>query len=128
MKLTESQIQEACCGLLALDGWRRIRTDMKQLRGMGVQEPGMADDLFIRYIAIPKWVESPVPADYVALSEIFWIEWKAKKGVHGQKQREWQALERARGAVVWVSKQDFPATIEGFEAHYKASGLCRRLR
>jgi hypothetical protein len=47
--VSEAHIQETCSQFLAVDGWRRIRTDLKQLRGMGMQEKGMADDLYIRY-------------------------------------------------------------------------------
>lgn len=36
MKLLEKQVQQTCCEFLALDGWRRIRTDLGHLRGMGV--------------------------------------------------------------------------------------------
>lgn len=115
---SESQIQETCCAFLALDGWRRIRTDMKQLRGMGVQEPGMADDLFIRYEK-----QTAPPTFDIGAAQILWCEWKAKKGVHSQKQIEWQTLERARGALVWSLGIDFPASIEGFEEHYLESGL-----
>jgi hypothetical protein len=120
---SESQIQETCSQFLALDGWRRIRTDLKQLRGMGVQERGMADDLFIRY-TIP-WIDAAPVGNDTAFTETMWVEWKARKGVHGDKQREWQAGERARGALVVVAKVDFPATIEGFQDWYRKSGLAR---
>ena len=122
--MRESSIQETCCDFLALDGWRRIRTDMKQLRGMGVQEKGMADDLFIRY----RLSGNHVPANYcgIVMAEVFWVEWKSKKGVHGQKQDEWQLLERSRGALVWVAKKDFEPTVEGFSEHYTRSGLLRK--
>ncbi len=121
-KLSESNIQGACRGWMALDGWRLIKTDLPQLRGMGVQEKGMADDLFIRYGGfLLGFVNTPA-------SEVIWIEWKSKTGVHGEKQKEWQQAERARGALVWVAKQDFEPTIEGFQDHYRKSGLMRRLR
>ena len=110
----ERSIQEACCDYLALDNWRRVRTDMPQLRGLGVQEKGMCDDLFIRYRTL------------VGFADVLWIEWKSKKGIHGQKQVEWQAAERARGALVWVAKKDFEPTVEGFMDHYRESGLMRK--
>lgn len=134
----EKHLQDACCDLLALDGWRRIRTDLKHLRGMGVQEKGMADDLFIRYRfadeckAAITLIEDFGQASHSfsehqmrAFAEILWVEWKSKRGVHGQKQDEWQLLERTRGALVWVAKKDFEPTVEGFQAHYAASGLLR---
>ena len=122
--LSEAQIQEACATMLAYDGWRRVRTDMKQLRGMGVQEPGMADDLFIRYATMPQWAgEAP---DFVALCEAMWIEWKSKRGKAGDHQRAWQTLERKRGALVLLAGEDVPASIEGFRDWYKASGLMRK--
>lgn len=125
--VSEAQIQEACADLLALDDWRRIRTDLKRLRGMGVQEKGMADDLFIRY----GWHASiPNPALH-HVAEVLWIEHKkldkrGKPTKASPKQIEWQALERKRGALVWQAGVDFPATIEGFRDHYKVSGLMRR--
>ena len=121
---TERQIQETCSEWLQLDGWRRIRTDMKQLRGMGVQEPGMCDDLFIRYGA---YFAGQRDGAVSSVCQVIWIEWKAKRGVHGDKQRAWQALERARGALVWVAKVDFPASIEGFQEWYRKSGLRRNV-
>lgn len=121
VKVPEASIQETCCAWLLLDGWRRIRTDMKQLRGMGVQEKGMADDLFIRY----KRNETKITDLYLPWAELLWVEWKSKRGIHGQKQDEWQLLERTRGALIWVAKKDFEPTIEGFQDHYADSGLLR---
>lgn len=120
--ISEAQIQEACATMLALDDWRRVRTDMKQLRGMGVQEPGMADDLFIRYRFTDPWNT----AEFRAQTEAMWIEWKSKRGVAGDHQRAWQRLERKRGALVLLAGEDFPASIEGFRDWYKASGLMRK--
>lgn len=126
---------------MELDGWRLIQTDLKHLRGMGVQEKGMADDLFIRYYPVNIHRSAPevcrdlpgistemVLNEMRARTELIWIEWKSKTGINGQKQSEWQMCERARGALVWVAKQDFPPTIEGFQEHYRKSGLMRKLR
>ncbi len=131
MKLRESAIQDTCADWLALDGWlRRIKTDLRHLRGMGVQEKGIPDDCFIRYNPLDAsrraacWgmTEHQLRAE----AEVLWIEWKARDGVVGQKQAEWHQLERARGALVWVAKQDFPATVEGFQDWYRKSGLLQR--
>jgi hypothetical protein len=128
--VSEAQIQEACADLLALDDWRRIRTDLKRLRGMGVQEPGMADDLFIRYwTGCLNQIAMKPPFD--SWTQVLWIEFKkldkrGKPTKASPKQIEWQALERKRGALVWQAGVDFPATIEGFRDHYKVSGLMRR--
>src|ERR1700679_987087 len=76
-KVSEAHIQETCSQMLELDGWRRVRPNMKQLRGMGVQEPGMADDLFIRYAnrADPnKVVPGYKSRIYDPLAEIMWCE------------------------------------------------------
>jgi hypothetical protein len=126
-KTTEAQIQEACCRILELDGWRRVRTDLKQLRGLGVQEKGMADDLFIRYIALPDWVHEP-SLDFVALGQIMWIEWKkltsrGRSTKAAQHQQDWHTLERKRGALTLIAGENFPASIEGFRDFYKKSGL-----
>ncbi len=142
MKPSEAQIQEACCEFLALDGWRRIRTDLKHLRGMGVQEKGMADDLFIRYCfdsqsEIGRLLERQ---HWRSSAEVLWVEWKRERGGNGKKalyttaekarihQLGWIEAERARGALVLLAGVDFPATIDGFIEFYRKSGLARRLR
>ena len=123
--LSEKHIQETCSAFLSFDGWRRIKTDLPHLRGLGVQEPGMCDDLFLRYTAIPKWIEAPTD-DLVALSETLWIEFKSRTGRAGEKQKEWQAKERTRGALVWVMLETFGASIEEFQEYYRRSGLMLR--
>lgn len=117
--LSERHIEETCTEFLALDSWRCIKTDLAHLRGLGVQEPGMCDRLYIRYLE-PDW-----PGTWAG-AEVLFIEWKAKKGVHSQKQKDWQAAERARGALIWVAKQDFAPSIEAFQEFYRQSGLMRR--
>lgn len=126
--VSEAAIQEACCDILALDDWRRINTDLKHLRGMGVQEPGMADDLFVRYWA-GLGVRGPGVADHsdlLAEAQVMWIEWKRKGGKAGDHQTAWHILERKRGALVLVAGEDFAASIEGFKAWYRGSGLMRK--
>ena len=139
----EADIQEACSQMLELDGWRRIRTDLKHLRGMGVQEPGIADDLFIRYTPSPYEIhmDGVNPDNPRAIgwwkkgiecqAQLMWIEFKRidPRGLRtkaSQKQMEWHTLERKRGALTLVAGEDFPATIEGFRDWYKASGLMRK--
>lgn len=131
MKLTERQIQEACSTLLALDGWRRVRTDLPRLRGLGVQEKGMADDLFLRY----SQAHEPHPCSMY--SQVIWIEWKRERGGTGKRalftkaekamiqQKAWHAAERARGALTLIAGEDFPANIDGFREWYNRSGLAR---
>lgn len=118
-RVSEASLQATCADWLALDGWlRRIKTDLRHLRGMGVQEPGIPDDCFIRYAPL-----NPFPGT----AQVLWIEWKARDGVIGQKQIEWHTLERARGGLVWVAKQDFEPTVDGFQDHYRESGLLDRV-
>lgn len=107
--------------MLELDGWRRVRTDLKHLRGMGVQEPGMADDLFIRYVSVARAKEY----ENFGWAEVMWIEWKKKGGRAGDHQLDWQNNERYRGARVLLAGQHFAASIEGFRDWYKASSLMR---
>lgn len=141
--MKESTIQETCCAWLALDGWRRIRTDMKQLRGMGVQEKGMADDLFIRYHGFTgQFIHAAVAnPECQSQSEALWVEWKRERGstslnpkralfTRAEKamihQKAWHAAERARGALTVILGEDCPATIEGFMDWYTDSGLLRK--
>ena len=115
--LSEANIKRTCTEYLALDGWRFIDTDPPGLRGLGVREKGIADRLYIRY-------EAERPGD--ALAEVLWIEWKKRGGKAMAHQTEWIAAERARGALVLLAGVDFPASIEGFQCWYRASGLTRR--
>ena len=45
-----------------------------------------------------------------------------------QRQRDWHAAERARGALTLIAGEDFAASIEGFQDWYRQSGLARRVR
>ena len=114
----EADIQKACTDLLLLDDWRVIHTDLKHLRGMGVQEPGIADDLFIRYCG-------------GSATQVMWIEWKRidPRGLRtkaSQKQIAWHELERKRGALTLIAGFDFEPTTEGFKTFYQNSGLMRK--
>ena len=113
----ERDLEKACSDLLQCDGWRLLKTDpvSDRRRGKGFGEIGMADCLYIRYLR-------RATGD----SEVMWIEWKAPRGKPSGAQRLWIAAERARGALVWLAGADFPASVEGFLAHYQESGLMRR--
>lgn len=139
--LLEKHIQEACCQILECDGWRRIRMEAmySEKKRKGVGEPGMADDLFLRY-----WYPDNLHNDTRPIGEIFWIEWKrlvptplrerrnntlkqkwprsTQAAVH---QKAWHALERKRGALTLIAGEDFVASVDGFRDWYKTSGLMR---
>ena len=120
---TEAQIQEAIGDLLQLDGWRIVRTDpvSDRQRGKGFGEPGMADCLYIRY-GKTAFKES---------AEVMWIEHKktlrnGQPTKPKQHQLDWHRAERARGALTLIAGEDFPASVDGFLAWYRASGLMNR--
>ena len=138
----ESSIQGTCTEILLLDGWRVVHTDLKHLRGMGVQEPGIADDLFIRYSPSPYEIhmDGVDPDNPRAIgwwkkglecqAQVMWIEFKRidPRGLRtktSQKQKDWHTLERKRGALTLIAGEDFEATTEGFKKFYKESGLMR---
>src|SRR5579884_2070502 len=103
----EREIENACTDLLELDGWRCIKTDLPHLRGLGVQEKGMADRLYIRY----RFLETAARrGDEV---QAMWIEWKAPKGKPTPHQIDWHKRERALGALTLIAGIDFEASIEG---------------
>lgn len=129
-KLTEADIERQCSDLLALDGWRTLKTDPVSRRewGKGFGEKGMADCLYLRYDTRPRFLGSnptPIPGPF-PYAEVMWIEWKRPGGVAKPHQRAWIAAERARGALVLLAGADFPATFEGFADWYRGSGLMRR--
>ena len=116
----ECEIQAECVKLMEEDGWRALRTDpvSDKGRGKGFGELGMADHLFMRPIPAPQGVR-------LSLCDVLYVEFKRGNERAGQRQIEWHAKERARGFLTWIANTDFPATVEGFKAHYRASGLCR---
>ena len=120
----EWKIEEECTRLLEQDGWRALRTDpvSDKGRGKGFGEIGMADHLYIRYSDPPH---SIMPHTRSMNSQVFWIEFKSAKGKPKKHQIEWHTKERARGALTLIAGQDFPASVEGFVAWYRASGLNR---
>ena len=133
-KPTESQIEATCTWLLALDGWRALKTDpvSRAEWGKGFGEPGMADRLYIRY-KFTVQETSPAYAGWERCdAQLLWIEFKRVRPGRNTatstspKQDDWHQAERARGALTWIAGKDFPATIEGFVEHYQKSGLQNR--
>jgi hypothetical protein len=63
------------------------------------------------------------------VAEVLWVEWKrtrrGKATKATAKQNDWHRDERSRGALTLIAGEDFPATIEGFQAWYRDSGLQR---
>lgn len=125
LKVSEADIEKTCTELLELDGWRTIKTDLKFLRGLGVQEKGMADRLYIRYGPSPRDIQRGSTKDNWLPEdcEVMWIEWKSATGKVAAHQKDWHEAERRRGALVLVAGVDFPASIEGFQDWYRSSGL-----
>ncbi len=150
LRLLEKHIQEACCQILEFDGWRRIRMEAtySEKKRKGVGEPGMADDLFIRYEYQPCSGETCsgercFPRDK-GKALVMFIEWKRlvpqptrviEKGRPKQRwprstqaavhQKAWHAIERKRGALTLIAGEDFIASIDGFRDWYRESGLMR---
>ena len=137
--LTEAQLQQFGTELLALDGWRPLRTDPVRNRewGKGFGEPGMPDYLYMRYDTLPSQTRG-LPLDVIERvtsgAQVLWIEWKRVRNDRRaankaeQHQKQWHAAERARGALVLVAGEDFECTPEGFKSWYVASGLNRAIR
>ena len=128
--VSEAQVEETCTQFLALDGWIALVTDPKQLRGLGVTEPGIADRQYRRYSGPLPESESNTTAQIWSWAQLMFIEWKRVKNGKATKtsakQDAWHALERSRGFLTLRAGIDFPATIEGFQKFYRASGLMRR--
>jgi hypothetical protein len=114
LKLKESDIQRTCEDLLTWDGWRifRLEENFSERKVKTVGETGAADGMYVRYASPPQ-------------CEIIFIEWKRPGGRIAPHQRRWHAAERARGALTLIAGEDFEASIEGFVAWYRASGLNR---
>ncbi len=129
-RLTEADIQRTCTDLLILDGWRALRTDpvSDRARGKGFGETGMADHLYLRYLNranpnVPVWGTNR--RMYNPEAEVMWIEWKRKGSKAATHQKLWHGVERDRGALTLIAGEDFKASIDGFVAWYRASGLNR---
>lgn len=129
-KLSEADLERQCSDLLALDGWRSLKTDpvSDRSRGKGFGELGMADRLYIRYKLSQSGPHFTATEDALFLpwAEILWVEWKTKTGRAEDHQVAWHTAERARGALVLLAGVDFPAHFEGFTQFYAQSGLLRR--
>jgi hypothetical protein len=130
--ILEKDIQKNGRDLLLLDGWRLIKTDPEQLRGMAVQEKGIADDLFIRYLSRPcKGAGCDLSTcghEAHSKAQVLWIEWKRPRGKVAQHQRDWHLLERTHGAATLILGDDIDATFAAFKAWYFKSGLCQKIR
>ncbi len=127
VELPEWMIEAECTKLLEADGWRSLRTDpvSDRGRGKGFGEKGMCDHLYIRYQKTIKSINGVGSLSFCGEAQILWIEFKSASGKPKKHQIEWNDKERARGAVTWIAGVDFPASIEGFKAYYRASGLNR---
>lgn len=129
IRVSEADLERAGTDLLIYDGWRHLKTDPVSRRewGKGFGEPGMADDLYLRYL--PRYLNpyglSKAPCDR-AFCQCMWIEWKRPKAKPKPHQRIWIEQERARGALVLLADEDFPADYDGFPTWYRKSGLMRR--
>lgn len=119
---SEAQIEQTCSEYLALDGWRRVITDPKQLRGLAVTEKGIPDGLYIRYDDFIG-SDGSIPNAYV-----LWVEFKSKRGRLSDAQLAWHMAERTRGALTVIAGKDFEPTVEGFQMWYRKSGLRRQVR
>lgn len=127
--LSEAHIQATCTAFLELDGWRALRTDptSDRARGKGFGEVGMSDHLYVRYNLPERFLSQATP-ETRAYAEVLWVEYKSASGKLKPAQLQWAAAERARGGLVWLATVDFPPTIEGFQQHYRDSGLARNVR
>ena len=144
--LLEKQIQQTCSEFLELDGWRCFKMEpVSNLAwGKGANELGQADCMYVRYCPSARDVhrDGVDPGNPRAIgwwqkviecqAEVMHIEWKrlnrgGKPTKAGNHQRDWHARERARGALTLIAGEDFSATIEGFQAWYRQSGLNRRM-
>lgn len=125
---SEHDLAQACTDLLALDGWRALKTDPVSRRewGKGFGEAGMADYLYIRYSdqarLMPEKFRGPVDSSY---AQVLWIEWKIPAGRVAPKQHAWRERERSRGGLSLIAGVDFHASVEGFCRWYALSGMQR---
>ena len=135
--VSEAQVEETCTQWLALDGWIALVTDPKQLRGLGVTEPGIADKQYRRagHCGLSdKQLIALFPAMTIyeirAESDLMFVEWKrvraGKATKTSVKQDAWHAKEKLRGFLTLRAGIDFQATIREFQEFYRQSGLMRR--
>ena len=124
----EAEIQRECLNRLERDDWRILVTNpvSDRTRGRGFGEIGMADALAIRYRGYLR-IDEHRASKTVPESDVMWLEFKrGKGGVLAKHQRAWHIKERARGALTVIAGEDFPPSVEGWKAWYRASGLMRR--
>lgn len=131
IKPSEADLEQYGTDLLALDGWRSLKTDPVTNRewGKGFGEVGMADRLYLRYLYDGPCCDRPEHAathEVKASAQVLWIEWKRPGGKAKDQQRLWIDFERELGALVLLAGEDFLATPEGFLAWYRGSGLMRK--
>lgn len=124
----ERDIQGACEDLLQWDSWRifRLEQNWSERKVKSVGEAGAPDCLAIRYRPTFKAGSKTLISLWESVAEVLFVEWKRPGGKSSQRQVDWHALERKRGALVWLAGETFPASVDGFLAHYRASGLNRR--
>lgn len=123
--VTEKHIENTITEWLSYDGWIALVTDPKQLRGLGVSEPGMPDKQYRRYMCRPG---GPLfnEVSIASRCDLFWLEFKKKGGKSGQHQLDWHKREKERGGLVLLVGVDCEASIDGVMRWYRESGLMRR--
>jgi hypothetical protein len=136
LKILEKHLQKHGEDILQLDGWRilRLEQNFSERKRKIVGEAGAPDGLYVRYahfgfLYINKQLTNTSrDSDVVweAATEVMWIEWKSPKGKPSTTQQIWHGAERKRGALTLIAGIDFPASIEGFQQWYRASGLQRK--
>lgn len=103
----------------------------KSARGKGFGEPGMCDDLFIRYSghAHPDCQCSVCKTERARPADVLWVEFKRLGETARLEQRLWHEAERRRGALVLVAGDPgpfgFAPSIEGFKAKIRELSLVR---
>ncbi len=120
MKLTEAAIRDWIADYLTLDDWtvRRMEPVSDRKRGVGANEPGMADLQAIRY-----WNNKGlVPGT----ADVIWIEVKKPGGRYTDIQHDWHLSERFFGALTMKMGEDCDASVDGFVKWYESSGLQRK--
>ena len=118
LKVSESDVQRAVVDMLALDGWRPLRTNpvSNKARGAGFGEVGMPDYLFIRY----KENHTKIPGLYDGWAQVLWVEFKAPGKQLQPHQVQWHSQEGRRGALIFVVDDAVR-----FRETYKTCGLVR---
>jgi hypothetical protein len=127
IKLTERQLQQQIADLLALDSWRRIRTEAGQVQAVveqirhaiklwSVGHPAsralcyhvtsVIDRIMDRFARSGRALEKGMADDlylryFRDTSQHLWIECKIRSGKYTQEQITWAEEERARGGLVW---------------------------